>query len=103
MPTIIDMRILKGQRREAIIVRKGVQCALKQSPISFETRIDDYLFRNKNNIINCEELSIEDQILIALRAGWSLKGEIIPPVGDDVFFFQTVVKYAERDSSQLTL
>jgi len=94
MPTIIDMQILKGQRREALCSRKDSQNRLKQAPVQFDRRIDDYLLRNRNEIV-CEELSIEDQILIALRAGWSLRGDIIPPLGDDVYFFQTMVKYAE--------
>lgn len=94
MPTIIDMRIIKGQRREAICRKDG---KLKQAPVQFDRRIDDYLLRNRNEIV-CEELSIEDQILIALRAGWSLRGDIIPPLGDDVYFFQTMVKYAECDT-----
>lgn len=95
MPTIIDMRIIKGQRREALCSRKDGK--LKQAPVQFDRRIDDYLLRNRNEIV-CEELSIEDQILIALRAGWSLRGDIIPPLGDDVYFFQAMVKYAECDT-----
>ena len=100
MPTIINMRILKGQRREAIFIKRDNQNRLKRAPVLVDRRMDDYLLRNRNDVV-CEELSIEDQILLALRNGWSLKGDIIPPVGDDVFFFQTIVKYAECDSSQL--
>ncbi len=100
MPTIIDMRILKGQRREALFIKRDNQNRLKQAPVQVDRRIDEYVLRNRNNVV-CEEISIEDQILIALRAGWAQQGDIIPPLGDDVYFFQTMVKYAEGDSSQL--
>ncbi len=92
------MRIIKGQRRDAIFAKKNT-ANVSTRDVGYLRRYDSYL----SNSIKCDELSIEDQILLALRNGWSLKGEIIPPVGDDIFFFQMLVKYAEPDSSQSTL
>ena len=96
MPIIVDMKILKGQRREAICERT------KETNRPFDNRIGSYLVKN-HGVYNSStlDISIEDQILCALNNGWSLKGEIIPPVGDDVFFFQLVVRYSEPDSSNL--
>jgi hypothetical protein len=101
MPRIIAMKILKGRRRDAICNNENRDVKNIQT---YDRRIGDYLIKNElmYNQHN-REISIEDQILCALNDGWSLKGDLIPPVGDDVSFFQLIVKYTEPDSSNLDL
>jgi hypothetical protein len=96
MPQIVDIKIIKGRRAEAIeednirnnMLRKRVEaeCPELKNPASRARQDPRYnaLYEKKT------EVSIEQQILDLIKDGWEIKGGLIVSSPN---FFQTMVLY----------